>query len=354
MTQTQHGQRDACAAEPSETSVRIPVQPAPRSILVGDDIENPGNAAALADVAAMFGWDCGLLSARGTEPPGDVPAGRRAISREQLLASRIPLLVLENTDGADDLYGYQPPPGAPLALIVGNERKGVSRAMRAGAYQTLRIPVGSRRINTLNVAAAAAVALYFLSQGGRGRMRTRPDPERCRPSILFAAPADPIELGSAVRSAAALGWRQLFLDDRHGVWFGADRVIRSLGRGAARRGRNDLHVQPIARRCDRFDEACIVTADGPGEPLERADLARGREQLIVLPDPSGALPAEPDVTRLARRIRRVRVGLLTAAAPPRFRLLASIVLAESARQVGSRQRPQRHPRSAGRADAMCP
>jgi hypothetical protein len=251
------------------------------------------------------------------------------------------------------VYGYQPPPGAPLALIVGNERKGVSRALLDCAYQTLRIPVASRQINTLNVAAAAAVALYFLSQGGRGRMRTRPDPERSRPELLLAAAADPIELGSIVRSAAALGWRQLLVDDAHGVWFGTDRVTRSLGRGAARRGRNGIHVLPAARRRERYEEVCIVTAGGPGEPLDRVDLARGPEQLIVLADPSGAQPTEPEPAQLARRTRRVRVGLPLASASHRFRLLASIVLAEIARQVGTRPRPQRERKIPDRADKPC-
>lgn len=258
------------------------------------------------------------------------------------MASGTRVIALENTDGADDLYGFRPPADVPLALVVGNERKGVTREVLGAAYQTLRIPVASRQINTVNVAAAAAIALYFLSQGGRGRLRFRPKPRRSRPELLIAGPTDPIEVGSVLRSATAFGWERVLLDDPHGVWFCADRVTRSLGRGAARRGRNGIHVLPAdGPRSRMFAEACIITT-GEGEPLERADLARGPEQLIVIPDQSGALGTEPELGRIARRVRRIRLGLHADFAY-RFRLIASIVLAEVARQVGVHKGPQRTP-----------
>lgn len=294
-------------------------------ILIGDGIENPCNAAALRDVASMFGWECGFVSG----------------AQDQILDTCDPLIALENRDGAEDLYGFVPPPGSRLALIVGNERVGISRSLLDRAQRTVRIPMASPKINTVNVAAAAAIALHALSQGGRGRMRTRPDPSRSRPEILFVAPRDPIEMGSAVRSAAAFGWGRIFVEDRHGVWFGTDRVTRSLGRGAARRGRNEIHVLPHSEQGARaFDEVCIVTASGDGEPLERADVARGPRQLIVIPD-QGA-EDELDLHHLAHRVRRVRLSFLDEKPlDHRFRLFASIALSEVARQVGVRQRTRR-------------
>lgn len=293
-------------------------------ILIGDGIENPCNVAALRDVASMFGWECGFV--RGAQ--------------DDLLGTCDPLIALENSDGAEDLYGFQPPPGSRVALIVGNERVGICRPLLDRVQRTVRIPMASQKINTVNVAAAAAIALYSLSQGGRGRMRKRPDPGRSRPELLFVAPRDPIELGSAIRSAAAFGWGRVFIDDRHAAWFDTDRVTRSLGRGAARRGRNEIHVLPLLDDGSRaFDEAYIVTPSGDGEPIERVDLAGGPRQLIVIPDADTQDPLE--LRRIARKVRHVRLSLSQNNFDFRLRLFASIVLSEVARQVGVRQRTRR-------------
>jgi hypothetical protein len=200
-------------------------------------------------------------------------------------------------------------------------------------------------INTINVAAAAAIALYFLSRGGGGRLRARTEPQRSRPELLIAGPTDAIELGSVVRTAACFGWGRLFLDDRHGTWFANDRVTRSLGRGAARRGRNAIRVIPIrAEGCGAFDEVCVVTAHGDGEPLQQVDLARGPRQLVVLPDPSSDDGEWRQLARLGRRVRQIRIdGIRDEHDRSRrpFRLTASIALAEVARQVGVRRRAHR-------------
>lgn len=345
MPSQPHGRRQDSAADlpPTPRFAKRDVMPC-RPVLIGDGIENPGNVEALQAVASLFAWDCAFLD--GARAAGSSPAtahpGALMLSPDALTADFAPIIALENTADADDLYGFQPPPGARLALIVGNERKGISREVLDRAYQTVRIPMASQQINTVNVAAAAAIALYYLSCGGGGRLRTRPNPQRSRPELLIASPGDPIELGSVIRSAAAFGWQRLFVDDRHGAWFGTDRVTRSLGRGAARRGRNDIHVIPAAvNRPHGFAEACIVTAGGEGEPLDRVDLARGPEQLVMIVDPSSAEPAAAELAQLARRIRRVRLDFPGPRIAHNFRLTASIVLAEVARQVGIRQRSPR-------------
>jgi len=71
-----------------------------------------------------------------------------------------------------------------------------------------------------------------------------------------------------------------------------------------------------------------VIGTGAGEPLQRADLARGSRQLIVLGDPDTL----DDVTRLAPRVHQIQLEVEPGAYP--FRLVASIALAEIARQVG--------------------
>jgi hypothetical protein len=276
-------------------------------ILVGEHIENAGNVDCLRAAAAMFDWRCGFVD-------DDTDA---------LADARVPIIAVENTPGADSLYTYRPPQ-PPFAVVVGNERKGVSRALLRRAAHVVHIPVRSAPLNCLNVAAAAAVALHAMARQG-GRIATRGGRSGGRPAVLFAGVDDAIELGSAIRSAACLGWTQVWLADRGGVWFDADRVTRSLGRGAARRARNPIHVLPVAAAAG-FDEVCVVGTDA-GEPLRRAELARGAHQLVVLGDGDAV-----DASRLGARVRHVRLEV--APGVRRFRLEASIALAEIARQIG--------------------
>lgn len=294
--------------------------------LVLDGVENPGNVAALAEAAGLFGWRC---TRRGGADLG-VPLPEVTLDE---LAGSSPLVALENAPGADDVYGFRFPPGPRPALVVGNERKGISREILDRADRVVQIPLPSRQINTINVAAAAAVALHYLARGGGGRLHTRADPERLRPELLLVAPTDEIELGSAIRSAAAFGWSTLHLEDRRGVWFGTDRVTRSLGRGAARRGRNSIRVVPTSPdRSFDFEQAVIVTAGSAAEPLHRVDLARGPRQLLVVADEQAVDLAVEELGRFASSVRMA--GLDLAGIGHRFRLVASIALAEAARQVG--------------------
>ncbi len=300
------------------------------STLVGDGIENPGNASALVAAASMFGWDCAFLDRAGL---GLAPA----LAPEDL-GGYSPVLALENVPGAESIHGFTLAGPRP-ALLVGNERRGISRDLLDRVDRTIEIPLASRRLDTINVAAAAAVALYYLARGGGGKLRTRAEPNRHRPEVLFLGPGDSIELGSALRSAAAFGWGRVLVDDRSNVWFGTDRVTRSLGRGAARRSRNAIHVLP-AGRLHAFDEACVVTR-GEGEPLHRVDLARGPRQLLVIADEGALDVARENLGRLAPRVRLASLDLPRPDFQYRFKLVASIVLAEAGRQVGVRLRPGR-------------
>jgi hypothetical protein len=355
--------RDHRASDEGTDLSVSPGEGAVQSILLGDDIENPGNADCLRAAAAMFGWECGFLcDPRRQEAQAAAGlSGARLLSREALAAFGAPVIAIENAAGAEDLFRFRPPRGR-LIVVVGNERKGITREVIHLASRTIQIPMASARLNTVNVAAAAAIALYHLSRTGGGRPSARGGRRRGRPELLLVGPSNPIELGSAVRSAACFGWTRLFLDDRHGAWFAADRVTRSLGRGAARRGRNAIRVIPARaggsftvrgasppdtpREKDSgslalprtFEEVCVVSARGEGEPLRHADLALGPGQLVVLPDESCVELAEHELEALGRRVRRVRLELGDAPSRP-FRLTASIALAEIARQVGGLRCP---------------
>src|SRR5262245_48586315 len=72
------------------------------------------------------------------------------------------VLALDTGPGADNLFTYRPPQGKRIALLVGNERRGLSRAARGAADELLQIPMRQEGVRSLNVASAAAVALSQL------------------------------------------------------------------------------------------------------------------------------------------------------------------------------------------------
>ncbi|MBI4602059.1 MAG: hypothetical protein HY721_08865 [Planctomycetes bacterium] len=321
--------------------------------LIGDGIENPANASAMRHAAAMFACGClfrdtnGLLEAwrgaRGADPEErqDPEQGQDLglISLQDLRARFKPVVAFDNLPGARDVYGFSLP-GAAAAVVVGNERKGIGRDVRRLADCAVQVPMVSRTLSCINVAAASAVALYYLTREASGRLQVRSHPDRHRPELLLVGSGDHFELGSAIRSAGAFGWRRVLLEDRGRVWFGCDRGVRSEGRGAARRGRNPIRIVPTepARRFG-FDEALVVTARPRGVPLHRALLAGGPRQIIAVPDESGVDVDREDWSRLGREVQLVSLALPREDFPYRYRLTASIVLAEAARQVGRPPRP---------------
>jgi hypothetical protein len=302
--------------------------------LIGDGIENPHNARVLLSAAAMFNADCwfrdryGLASAWEGELPC-LPGPASALYD--------PLIAFDNGEGSAPLHGFSLPRTARAAVIVGNEREGIAADLRAETRYALHVPMVSRTLNCLNVAAAAAVALYYLSHGHRGKLQTRADPRKRRPDLLLIGGPDHIELGSTIRSAGAFGWQRVFVEDRAGVWFGCDRVTRSEGRGAARRGRNPIRLVSVApTQRYRFRSVAIVTTGRLGTPLPRANLALGAEQLVVLPDEPSVRVAEEDWGRLGDEVEFVCVEALAETFAYHYRLPAAIALAEAARQVGQK------------------
>ncbi len=302
--------------------------------LLVDGVENPANARALLDAAAMFGVPCLFRDTRGLEAQWDSSLGGRLplVDPDLPIAALAPLVVVENVPRAASVYDA-PRPRDGASLVVGNERLGVRGDLLRLADQCVEIPMAGRGVNTLNVASAAAVALFYLLASDRRPMRQSPQPERRRPAVLLAAPTDHVEAGSVIRSSAAFGWRAIGLDDRHRVWFGVLRAARTEGRAAARSHRNATRVVPMGTDHPLgFKRVVVAGARVDGPPLAGVDLAGGRDTLLVLPDEDGL--GEFDWASLGGRLEFARVALPTNAFPYRYRLLASIVLAEAARQIG--------------------
>ena len=273
--------------------------------IFADGVENPANLARLADVARLLG------AVRSASIEG-------------------PLIAIENAAGARDIYGR-----APLrdraTIAVGNERRGLSPRTLALATETLEIPTQSRTVTTLNVAAAAAVAGWYVLRGSARQPQTaRPDSRR--PS-LFLIGRDHVEVGSSLRSAAALGFRDVLLDDRGAGWFEGSAAQRREARAAARRHKNPLRIHRASvKDIERFEEVVVVLPSGPANPLQREPLTRGPRQVIVVgSEPGDLVPLEHGGVKTAT------LDLKTFEDPP-LRLVASIALAEIARQVGRRRR----------------
>jgi SpoU rRNA Methylase family len=281
---------------------------------LAEAVENPANRHRIGDAADLLGGSCTAT-----------PDGR--------------LIAVENSPLARSIYG-RPALRGPATLALGHERRGVPRALLAAADETVAIPTASRTVTTLNVAAAAAVAGWYVLRGC-GPQAIAPHPARRHPAVLLSGD-DHVEVGSSLRSAAAFGWREVFLDDRTAAWFDGPPALRRESRAAARRHKNPLHVRRSSSGLAAgFEDVVVVSPAGPGRVITRQPLARGRRQLVVI----GAGPEQ--VAALPRaRLRVATLGLRELGCAPPLRLVASIALAEIARQVG-RPAPGRRPPPGG-------
>lgn len=303
--------------------------------LVPDGIEHPANARALLDAAAMFGIDCLFRDTRGLKRDWSAELGGGelpAVDRSMPIADLLPIVAVENSPGARSVYDSDLPSGRP-SIVVGNERLGIRGDLLRAASTSVEIPMPGRGVNTLNVASAAAVAMYYLLAESRRPSRQARWSARRRPALMLVAPTDHVEAGSVIRSAAAFGWRSLALDDRLHTWFGVSRAERTEGRAAARSHRNATRVIPTsADGAMGFRRVVVAGARVDGPPLRRVDLTGGPNCLLVLPDEEQS--DQPDWGRLGPHVEFVRVDLPTITHPYRYRLTASIILAEAARQLG--------------------
>src|SRR5207253_9058408 len=129
------------------------------------------------------------------------------------------------------------------------------------------------------------------------------DPRNRRPDLLLLGPGDHFELGSTIRSAAGLGWERAFIEVQHQVWFGCDRAVRSEGRAAARRGKNEILLIPCPIGATySYPRMTVITSKRVGVPLHRASFAGGPRQPIVIPDESQVEAAAVSATNMASEI----------------------------------------------------
>jgi tRNA G18 (ribose-2'-O)-methylase SpoU len=252
----------------------------PRARLVGDGVQNPANAQAIAEAARMFAVPCSFRDSRRLAE--HLPQ-LSTMDTAALLGGAGPLIAVENTPDAESVYRAGPLHSA-ACIVVGNERRGIRPDVLRAAVQTVQIPMPGRGVNTLNVATAAAVALYYLLDAHGRRSQRAPRPESHRPILLLATPRDHVEAGSSLRSAAALGWQTVTIDDREKVWFGTPRPVRSQARAAARSHRNPLRVVPAgdAWSPPPGSRVVVCSPDVDGPTLHHTTLT-GAGTVLVIP-----------------------------------------------------------------------
>lgn len=152
--------------------------PDAKLVLLLDDIQDPGNVGTLLRSAAAAGADHVLLS------PGCAFAWSPKVLRAAMGAHFV-VNVVERADLAAWAGAFRGTPVAlageggkslyeldlrkPVALMVGNEGAGLSPALRAAAKVTARIPISSR-MESLNAAAAGAIALFEASRQRLGKI----------------------------------------------------------------------------------------------------------------------------------------------------------------------------------------
>ena len=103
--------------------------------LVGDGIENPANALTMLHAAEMYGASYRFRDTKHLADSEElVEAAGGALSvvtNSELEESDSRLLAFDNLPGAREVYGFRP--GSDFAVVVGNERRGISHRIRSMA-----------------------------------------------------------------------------------------------------------------------------------------------------------------------------------------------------------------------------
>ena len=151
-----------------------------RRVVVAEAVDNPTNLGAVVRSAVALGWDGLLLDSTSADPLArralrvsmgaglSLPHARTGAGGDiaGLLASH-GFVTYALTPGADavDISSVMRTDG-PMALLLGSERSGLSRGILAAATHRVRIPMHGGT-DSLNVGAAAAVALHVLGPNGQ-------------------------------------------------------------------------------------------------------------------------------------------------------------------------------------------
>ncbi len=142
-------------------------------IVVLDGVQDPGNGGAIVRSAHAFGFDAVIVSNDGFDlynakfiraTKGSfffLPCQRANIYAkiESLKQDNYSIIVTDLRDESQLLEDLHIKP--PFALVLGNEGKGVSTAVKQLANIAIKIPIHPD-VESLNVAVAGAICMYYL------------------------------------------------------------------------------------------------------------------------------------------------------------------------------------------------
>lgn len=148
-----------------------------KRIAVLENVMNPTNIGAIFRSAAALGMDAVLLTSNGSDP-----LYRRAVRVSMGTVFQVPWTYLDGekpwqdtlhdlgfataalalTDRSLPIYAPEPSAEEKLALVLGTEGDGLATETVENCDYTLRIPM-AHGVDSLNVAAASAVAFYQLA-----------------------------------------------------------------------------------------------------------------------------------------------------------------------------------------------
>jgi 23S rRNA (guanosine2251-2'-O)-methyltransferase len=151
-------------------------------VLLLDQVTDPRNVGAMLRSAAAFGAACVVMQDRNAPPETGalaraasgaleiVPIAREVnLSRAIVALQRAGFWVIGLAGDATRTLAEAVPHDRRVALVLGAEDSGLRRLQRETCDELVRLPIAPG-VESLNVAAAAAVALYELA-------RVRPAPE---------------------------------------------------------------------------------------------------------------------------------------------------------------------------------
>jgi 23S rRNA (guanosine2251-2'-O)-methyltransferase len=148
-------------------------------VLVLDQVTDPRNVGAILRSAAAFGAACVVMQDRHAPPETGslaraasgalevVPVAREVnLSRTILGLQRAGFWVLGLAGEGGRTLAEAAPRDRRVALVLGAEDAGLRRLQRESCDELVRLPIAPG-VESLNVAAAAAVALYEVARGSR-------------------------------------------------------------------------------------------------------------------------------------------------------------------------------------------
>ncbi|MEM8885302.1 MAG: RNA methyltransferase [Planctomycetota bacterium] len=144
--------------------------PEQATVLVADGVADPGNLGTLIRTAAALGCAAIVVPDGSVEPtnPKVVRASAGALFRRPVLRGDRTALAAAGfavwvADAAGEPVESIATRPARLALLVGNEPRGVDESTRAAADRTVAVTLAAE-IESLNVAMAAGILLHALAR----------------------------------------------------------------------------------------------------------------------------------------------------------------------------------------------